>query len=112
MPKQEVSEKKAIPEIEVLTQICLRPQGIVGQNVFTGCLYDLPNWASLTWILLLVVECELHILYPMILLTDLLTPFLLAILAFLTIYKCRKYGEFTPTSVALKLERIMFILLS
>ena len=29
-------------------------------------------------------------------------PFLLAILVILTIHKCRKYGEFTPTSVALK----------
>ncbi|KAF8816032.1 hypothetical protein BYT27DRAFT_7238073 [Phlegmacium glaucopus] len=41
-----------------------------------SCLYDLPNWASLTWTPLFVVE---------------------SILVVLTIYKCRKYGEFTPT---------------
>lgn len=69
-------------------------EGIVGQDVFTGCLYDLPNWASLAWLPLLIAESE-----SIVSISSSPVYNLVGVLAILTIYKCRNYGEFSPTFV-------------
>ncbi|KAF8799591.1 hypothetical protein BYT27DRAFT_7201341, partial [Phlegmacium glaucopus] len=52
-----------------------KTRSITGRKVFTGCLLDIPDWAYLAWIQPLIVE---------------------SILVVLVVYKCRKYGAFTP----------------
>ena len=77
--------------------------GIVGHDVFTGCLYRVPDWASLAWIPNLIAESKAIRLAIISNGTSdlwLISHYnFLGILAILAIYKCRKYGEFTPTFV-------------
>ncbi|KAF8813072.1 hypothetical protein BYT27DRAFT_7239522 [Phlegmacium glaucopus] len=53
-------------------------RGIAGGDIFTGCLIDVPDWAYLSWLHLLIMEITLIIM---------------------VIYKCREYETFTPTLV-------------
>jgi len=66
-----------------------RTRSIVGYDVFTGCLYDTPNWGPLAWVPLLVAE---------------------SILAVLTVYKCRKYGDFSPTIKILARDSVIYFI--
>ena len=77
-------------------------EAIVGHHLFTGCLYDMPSWASLIWIRLLVLESEfIANNIKSILISKSISPGTLTILA---AYKFRKYGEFNPTFVQTPLK--------
>ena len=68
---------------------------ISGRGVFTGCLLSLSQRYYLSWTLLLVVECQLILINVWILNFSLSSD----ILVIPCVYKCWKYGSFSPTLV-------------
>jgi len=67
--------------------ILSKTRSIAGLDVFTGCLLSLPNGYYLSWILLLVCE---------------------TILVILAVYKCRQYGDFSPTTKIIARDSIVY----
>lgn len=83
-------------------------KGIMGQHVFTGCLYAGPSWGPLAWAPVFFVEGKSMSIsnnIPCISTSSHLTHLLqinlivLGTLVILMIYKCRSYEVFTPTLV-------------
>ncbi|KAF8812786.1 hypothetical protein BYT27DRAFT_7182550 [Phlegmacium glaucopus] len=64
-----------------------KTRSIAGREVFTGCLIDIPDWAYLVWIQPLLVE---------------------SILVVLVVYKCRKYGGFSPTIKIIARDSVVY----
>jgi hypothetical protein len=75
----------------ILTGVIIsKSRSIAGQDVFTGCLLSLPNGYYLAWIVFLVSEI---------------------ILAVLTVYKCREYGNFSPTIKILARDSVVYFVI-
>lgn len=64
-------------------------KSIIGYDIFTGCLYEAPSWTALTWMPFLVIE---------------------SILVILALYKCRKYGQLTPTVMILARDSVLYFI--
>jgi len=64
-----------------------RTRSIAGRDLFTGCLLALPDGYYLSWVVFLVSEI---------------------ILVVLTVYKCKEYGRFSPTTKILARDSIVY----
>jgi len=67
--------------------IVLKTRSIAGEDVFTGCILTLPEGYYLSWLSFLFFE---------------------VILVFLTVYKCREYGNFSPTTKILATDSLVY----
>ena len=60
-PKQEVRKLSSISYRFFKKNYLGLLKVIVGDDLFTGCLYDMPSWTSLSWVPLLVLESEFNV---------------------------------------------------